>query len=405
LGSNVGDRGANLRDAIARLKASPGVNFLRVSRVYQTAPIGVTDQPEFLNMVVEVEVAGTPPPLPPPRTRRGGDVASEMSARELLALVKQIETEVGRKQRERWGPREIDIDVLLFGDEHIVEGDLEVPHPRMWERAFVLAPLAELAPEMKTPSGETVAEVAERLGREQGVAPFQAKGTASGATTSRRPGQKVWDWLPAVTLVAIIFCAALDLCVVAAVGPFASRWFQAMYYGFALVVLTWIVCAMAFLGRLVRRRDSARTAVVKLLLVAAVPLFLWFFDDHPVMKATQKQLESSGLRRVVTSRVSVEELEAAAATMLRDRKHGTEPLVIEGQQLRSTRVPAAISRLEPDVVTVLPTTVREAGYVRIAWLDWGEWGLAVGPPGFVPKDAAAYERWADGVYSFIWVMD
>ena len=169
LGSNVGDRGANLRDAIARLRAAPGVNFLRQSRVYQTEPIGVTDQPEFLNMVVEVEVAGTPPPLPPPRTRRGGDVASEMGARELLTLVKQIETDVGRKQRERWGPREIDVDLLLFGDEHIVEGDLEVPHPRMWERAFVLAPLAELEPEMKTPSGETVAEAARRLSGEQGV--------------------------------------------------------------------------------------------------------------------------------------------------------------------------------------------------------------------------------------------
>jgi len=151
LGSNVGDREGNLRDAIARLKAAPGVNFLRQSRVYQTEPIGVTDQPEFLNMVVEVEVADT------------------MGARDLLTLVKRIETDVGRKQRERWGPREIDIDVLLFGDEHVVEGDFEVPHPRMWERAFVMVPLAELEPDMKTPSGETVAEVAERLSEEQKV--------------------------------------------------------------------------------------------------------------------------------------------------------------------------------------------------------------------------------------------
>jgi len=147
----VGDREGNLREAIACLKAARGVNFLRQSRVYQTEPIGVTDQPEFLNMVVEVEVADT------------------MGARDLLTLVKQIETEIGRKQRERWGPREIDIDVLLFGDEHVVEGDFEVPHPRMWERAFVMVPLAELEPDMKTPSGETVAEVAERLSEEQKV--------------------------------------------------------------------------------------------------------------------------------------------------------------------------------------------------------------------------------------------
>jgi 2-amino-4-hydroxy-6-hydroxymethyldihydropteridine diphosphokinase len=151
LGTNIGDREGNLREAIARLKAAPGVNFLRQSRVYQTDPLGVTDQPEFLNMVVEVEVADS------------------MSARDLLALLKQIENQVGRKQRERWGPREIDIDVLLFGDARIVEEDFEVPHPRMWERAFVMAPLAELEPDMKTPTGETVAEAAERLNREQRV--------------------------------------------------------------------------------------------------------------------------------------------------------------------------------------------------------------------------------------------
>jgi 2-amino-4-hydroxy-6-hydroxymethyldihydropteridine diphosphokinase len=151
LGANVGDRERNLREAMARLRAAPGVNLLRESRVYQTEPIGVTDQREFLNMVVEVEVAeGT-------------------SARELLALVRQIETEAGRKRRERWGPREIDIDILLFGEEHVVEGDFEVPHPRMWQRAFVMAPLAELEPKMKTPSGETVAEAAERLTRQQKV--------------------------------------------------------------------------------------------------------------------------------------------------------------------------------------------------------------------------------------------
>ncbi len=151
LGSNIGDREANLREALSRLERAPGVNLLRRSRVYQTAPIGVTEQPEFLNMVVEVEVA------------------EGIAARDLLTLVKQIEAEVGRKQRERWGPREIDIDVLLFDDQRLVEDDFEVPHPRMWERAFVMAPLAELEPQMRTPSGETVAEVARRLGEQQRV--------------------------------------------------------------------------------------------------------------------------------------------------------------------------------------------------------------------------------------------
>ncbi len=151
LGANIGDRENNLREAIARLKASPGVNLRRQSRVYQTEPVGVTDQPEFLNMVVEVEVP------------------DEIDARDLLTLVKRIETEVGRRQRERWGPREIDIDVLLLDNEQVVEDDFEIPHPRMWERAFVLAPMAELEPELKTPSGETVAQAAARLSAEQKV--------------------------------------------------------------------------------------------------------------------------------------------------------------------------------------------------------------------------------------------
>jgi 2-amino-4-hydroxy-6-hydroxymethyldihydropteridine diphosphokinase len=151
LGANVGDREANLRAAIDALRAAEGVNFLRQSRVYQTEAMYVTDQPEFLNMVAEVEVP------------------DEMPARALLDLVKGIEEEVGRARRERWGPREIDIDVLLFGDERIVEDDFEVPHPRMWERAFVMAPLAELLPELRAPSGETAAQLAARLSREQKV--------------------------------------------------------------------------------------------------------------------------------------------------------------------------------------------------------------------------------------------
>lgn len=151
LGGNVGDREQNLRNAISRLKAAAAVNFLRQSRVYQTEPMHITDQPEFLNMVVEIEVP------------------EDTAARDLLDLVKGIEKDVGRRHRERWGPREIDIDILLFGDEHMVEDDFEVPHPRMWERAFVMAPLAELAPDLKTPGGETAAELAKRLSEEQRV--------------------------------------------------------------------------------------------------------------------------------------------------------------------------------------------------------------------------------------------
>jgi 2-amino-4-hydroxy-6-hydroxymethyldihydropteridine diphosphokinase len=151
LGTNLGDREQHLREAIARLEAAEGVNFLRQSRVYQTEPMHISDQPEFLNMVVEIEVEG------------------EMRPRDLLAIVKGIEKDIGRTHRERWGPREIDIDILLFGDQHVVEEDFEVPHPRMWERAFVMVPLAEIAPELAAPSGETAAAIAARLGREQKV--------------------------------------------------------------------------------------------------------------------------------------------------------------------------------------------------------------------------------------------
>lgn len=151
LGSNVGDRLQHLRDAIARLRETQGANLLRLSRVYETEPIGVTDQPRFLNTVVEVEMG------------------EEMSARDLLKIAKSIECELGRIERERWGPREIDIDVLMVDDEQVKDGDFELPHPRMWERGFVMVPLAELAPELRGPSGETVAQIAARLREEQGV--------------------------------------------------------------------------------------------------------------------------------------------------------------------------------------------------------------------------------------------
>ena len=151
LGSNVGDRLQYLRDAIARLRAAPGVNSLRLSRVYETEPIGVTDQPRFLNMVVEVEIG------------------EEIGAHDLLKMAKNVEAELGRIERVRWGPREIDIDVLLVGDEQVKEEDFELPHPRMWERAFVMVPLAELAPGLRGPSGETAAEIAERLRKAQGI--------------------------------------------------------------------------------------------------------------------------------------------------------------------------------------------------------------------------------------------
>jgi 2-amino-4-hydroxy-6-hydroxymethyldihydropteridine diphosphokinase len=129
LGSNVGDRERSLAGARRQL-GERGVRILRASRVRETEPFGVTDQPRFLNQVIEVEWPGT--------------------ARELLGAAKAVEAAVGRTPTYRWGPREIDVDILLFGDETIDEPDLVVPHPGLRAREFVRIPLAELRPDILT---------------------------------------------------------------------------------------------------------------------------------------------------------------------------------------------------------------------------------------------------------------
>lgn len=127
LGSNLGDRAGQL--ALAReLIEEAGARILRASSVIETEPWGVTDQPRFLNQVLEVEWPG--------------------SAGDLLDAMKNVLHQAGRTPSYRWGPREIDIDILLFGDQRIDEPDLQVPHPRMWEREFVTRPLAELRPDL-----------------------------------------------------------------------------------------------------------------------------------------------------------------------------------------------------------------------------------------------------------------
>jgi 2-amino-4-hydroxy-6-hydroxymethyldihydropteridine diphosphokinase len=123
LGSNLGRRDRNLSAARRRLRQK-GARILRDSRVIETEPWGVTDQPRFLNQVLEVEWQGSP--------------------RQLLGAAKAVEREGGRKTTRRWGPRVIDVDILLFGNERISEPDLQIPHPRIAERPFVLNGLKEL---------------------------------------------------------------------------------------------------------------------------------------------------------------------------------------------------------------------------------------------------------------------
>ena len=148
LGTNLGDRVANLRGAVHALEKVRGVEVVELSSVYETAPWGIEDQPEFLNMVLVVR--------------------SELSALELLDTVKQVEKDLGREKRVRWGPRLIDIDILFFGDQLVEEDGLVVPHPYMGERVFVLAPLADVAPRLVHPhTGHTVAQMLEGVDRSE----------------------------------------------------------------------------------------------------------------------------------------------------------------------------------------------------------------------------------------------
>ncbi len=127
IGTNLGDRLAFLQGAVDGLAASPGITVAGVSPVYETDPVGGPEQPDFLNAVVAVETT--------------------LGPHELLAQCQRLEREAHRVREEHWGPRTLDVDVLLYGDERIDTPDLVVPHPRAGERAFVLVPLADLAPE------------------------------------------------------------------------------------------------------------------------------------------------------------------------------------------------------------------------------------------------------------------
>jgi 2-amino-4-hydroxy-6-hydroxymethyldihydropteridine diphosphokinase len=148
LGSNLGDRAANLRAALAPLEAAG--RMLTVSAFYETQPVEVTDQPWFLNCVAALETERTPG--------------------ELLRAVLRVEAEMGRLRMRNKGPRNIDIDVVLFGDAVVDEPGLKIPHPAMHRRRFVLEPLVEIAPEARHPVlGKTARELLEELGNEQTV--------------------------------------------------------------------------------------------------------------------------------------------------------------------------------------------------------------------------------------------
>jgi 2-amino-4-hydroxy-6-hydroxymethyldihydropteridine diphosphokinase len=136
LGSNLGDRLHRLQAAVDGLAHTDGVTVTGVSPVYETAPVGGPPQPDYLNAVVGLD--------------------TDLGARALLEVAQALESAAARVRHQRWGPRTLDVDVLLVGDERVHEPDLEVPHPRLRDRGFVLAPLADLDPRAAgTPPGQT----------------------------------------------------------------------------------------------------------------------------------------------------------------------------------------------------------------------------------------------------------
>ncbi|QBI21947.1 2-amino-4-hydroxy-6-hydroxymethyldihydropteridine diphosphokinase [Egibacter rhizosphaerae] len=150
LGSNLGDRLAHLQDAVDLLHSRPGLRVVKLSSAYETEPVGgehVGD--EFLNLVVRV--------------------ATRASPQRLLTASQAVEQALGRVRTVRWGPRTIDVDILLYDQRAVQTRRLQIPHPRLHERAFVLVPLCELAPDHPLPDGRTVAEVRDALGAAAGV--------------------------------------------------------------------------------------------------------------------------------------------------------------------------------------------------------------------------------------------
>ena len=152
LGSNLGERDANLEQAMRLLGSSVDTKPIRSSSVYETAPWGYSDQPSFLNCVLEIQTTLEPIPL--------------------LELAQSVEAKVGRLPTFRWGPRLVDIDILLYGDRtvSIDSPDLQIPHCRMSQRAFVLVPLAEIAAELEHPVLKLLIEaLAQRVEGKEGV--------------------------------------------------------------------------------------------------------------------------------------------------------------------------------------------------------------------------------------------
>lgn len=139
LGSNIGDRGYYLTESYKKLEKHPEIRIQKVSSIYETAPWGVTDQEDFWNIVIELD--------------------TDLQPLDLLDYCQEIENHLGRVRLIRWGPRTIDIDILIYDNMNYKNERLILPHPRMEEREFVLAPLREICPNYILPSGRNISDI------------------------------------------------------------------------------------------------------------------------------------------------------------------------------------------------------------------------------------------------------
>lgn len=154
LGSNLGDREENLKKAVDRLDKAEGIVVKKVSPLYETQPVGYVEQGMFLNIAVEIE--------------------TNLDPYGLLKCIDFIEHDLKRERTIRWGPRTIDIDILIYGDIKINDDLLQIPHPRMWERAFVLIPLCDVNPHIKK-GNQYISELIKNLPDKDGVKLYKCK--------------------------------------------------------------------------------------------------------------------------------------------------------------------------------------------------------------------------------------
>lgn len=163
LGSNLGDRIEHLQQAVDLLDADTRTRVDAVSSVYETDPVGGPEQDPFLNIAVRV--------------------ATRRSPTALLALCQSVESELGRVRTVRWGPRTVDVDILLYGERTVARRDLQIPHPRLHERAFALVPLIEVAPGQRLPDGTSLPAALAAIAPVEGVTMVGTQVRAPGGRT------------------------------------------------------------------------------------------------------------------------------------------------------------------------------------------------------------------------------